>query len=135
MFDKFDVAVPEKGNDKSRIDLKRLVYLRKECGFTEKELASILGVTQQAISLNLQKAKEKGLLDENIGTNIVEEYDLVEDEEIQADKKELKYRCLKCHNYLVPLKEDKEGYSVQTVFTHKGKVVTYDKKPLLLLKP
>jgi len=155
MFEIKDMSVSDRKAEK-KVDLDELVRLRK-LGYTEKELAQIFNVTQQAISLNLQKAKEKGLLKEDdIGTDLIEEYDLTPvDEEsktfidgklvseykdgkwvkVGSEPKELKYRCLKCHNYLTPLKvkvQDEKGrtYERQETFTYKGRVVTFDRQPL-----
>jgi len=117
---RYTLTFREKGVLRGKIDLNELVKLRKE-GYSQDELAKHFGVTQKAISLALQRAKEKELYDEEL-----EKLDI--EYSIDSHKRTVnKYRCLKCHNYLVPLRDEK---GQPEVFTSKGKIITYNREPL-----
>ncbi|MBZ9572386.1 hypothetical protein KJA15_03585 [Patescibacteria group bacterium] len=91
----------------------------KRKGFSEREIAEKLNLTQQAISLHIVKAKKEGLWNGESGSEILE-FDLTPEEPLDSEgKKEPKkitlegkkpkikgaFRCSRCHKPLIPIEE------------------------------
>lgn len=77
----------------------------KQKGYSQKEIAEKLNITQVAVSLQLTKAKEKGLFDGNSGSNISEISNGKKEISLEGQKAKLKgsLKCPYCRQILIPI--------------------------------
>lgn len=74
----------------------------KQKGFSQKEIANKLNITQQAVSLHIVKATKEGLWNGKVGQTLTEQ-----DLTLNGETPKIKgaYRCSKCSRPLTPIDE------------------------------
>ena len=89
------------------MNLTKNIITLKQKGYSQKEIAEKLDITQQAVSLHIVKAQKEGLFNGNIGSNVSEISSGKEEIKLEGQKPKLKgsFKCSRCHKPLIPIDE------------------------------